>query len=50
MRQSSSTIASASPATAFVVRVDVRVDPNAGGDEDAWTLGLAQQVRLNCAS
>lgn len=47
-RQSSSTLASASPATAFVVRVDVRVDPNARGDEGAWVSGLAQQVCLHC--
>lgn len=45
LRQSASVLTSAGPDTTFVVRVDVRVDPDAGGDEDAWVAGLAQQVR-----
>jgi hypothetical protein len=40
VRTSPSTLASAAPAAAFLVRVAVRVDPKAGGDAAGWLSAL----------
>ncbi len=44
MRSSASSLASAAPATTFLVRIAVRADPGAAGDVDAWTAALASAL------